>query len=187
MIEDWIVHPAAKGRRRLMLCAAVTLLVAGLGVSTGGAKSPLSAEDWPVYGGNNAGERFSKLTQITPANVGRLAEAWRVETGPGGLQTSPIMIDAYCTSARPTSASWRWMPPRVSRYGDFSRGRLDSSRLEASPIGRREASAGCSRAHRHTSTRSIRRAANRSRALARTVGSTCGKAWGAILKRWRCS
>lgn len=58
----------------------------------GGAKQPLAAQDWPVYGGSNAGERYSKLTQITSANVNQLVEAWRVETGPGGLQTSPIMI-----------------------------------------------------------------------------------------------
>lgn len=86
------VDRSAAGRRRPALFGAVTLLLAGLGVGTGAAKPLLETVDWPVYGGSKAGERFSQLTQITPANVARLVEAWRVETGPGGLQTSPIMI-----------------------------------------------------------------------------------------------
>lgn len=92
MTEDQDAEFGAKGRHRLMLCGSVTLLIASLAISTGSAKQPLSDQDWPIYGGSSAGERYSKLTQITPANVNRLTEAWRVETGPGGLQTSPIMI-----------------------------------------------------------------------------------------------
>lgn len=50
-----------------------------------------SAQDWPAYGGGNA-DRFSPLTQLTPANVARLEEAWRFDSGSGGLQTSPLVI-----------------------------------------------------------------------------------------------
>lgn len=92
MTEDRIVQRLTKGRRRLLLCGAVSLLLAGFGAGTGDARQSTANGDWPVYGGSKAGERFTPLAQITPANVGRLAEAWRVETGPGGLQTSPIMI-----------------------------------------------------------------------------------------------
>lgn len=76
---------------RLILCG-LSCLVLSIGATSGGAKKPVGGQDWPVYGGSSAGQRFSTLTQITPANVGRLKEAWRVETGQGGLQTSPIMI-----------------------------------------------------------------------------------------------
>jgi quinoprotein glucose dehydrogenase len=48
--------------------------------------------DWRVYGGNAAGQRYSRLGEIDRSNVGRLAEAWRFETGEGGLQTSPIVV-----------------------------------------------------------------------------------------------
>ncbi len=37
--------------------------------------------DWGAYGGTLAGRRYSALTQITPANVGRLALAWTQRTG----------------------------------------------------------------------------------------------------------
>lgn len=37
--------------------------------------------DWPVYGHSAAGDRYSTLTQITPANVGGLREAWAVHDG----------------------------------------------------------------------------------------------------------
>ena len=48
--------------------------------------------DWPVYGGPR-GDRYSTLTQIDRSNVGNLREAWRVELGQGGLQTTPLMIE----------------------------------------------------------------------------------------------
>ncbi len=50
-----------------------------------------SLTDWSVYGGSR-GDRYSSLTQIDRSNVGSLREAWRVETGMGGMQTSPLMI-----------------------------------------------------------------------------------------------
>jgi quinoprotein glucose dehydrogenase len=34
------------------------------------------AGDWPTYGHDKGGQRFSPLTQITPSNVGRLKAAW---------------------------------------------------------------------------------------------------------------
>lgn len=36
---------------------------------------------WPQYGGDAGGQRFSAARQITPANVSRLAPAWRYATG----------------------------------------------------------------------------------------------------------
>jgi quinoprotein glucose dehydrogenase len=37
--------------------------------------------DWPHYGGSAYGERYSALTQITPANAHALHEAWHIHTG----------------------------------------------------------------------------------------------------------
>ncbi|MBV9550323.1 MAG: pyrroloquinoline quinone-dependent dehydrogenase [Alphaproteobacteria bacterium] len=42
----------------------------------GGAALAASPTDWPNYGNDDGGARFSPLTQITPANVGKLKVAW---------------------------------------------------------------------------------------------------------------
>lgn len=51
--------------------------------------------DWPVYGGNNAGNRFSSLTQIDKENVGQLKLAWTYDTGDNKDSTMPG-IDMQC-------------------------------------------------------------------------------------------
>jgi quinoprotein glucose dehydrogenase len=51
------------------------------------------AQDWPVYGGNPEGTRYSPLRQIDRANVARLKPAWTyTASGRGGLQTQPIVV-----------------------------------------------------------------------------------------------
>ncbi|HEY4664315.1 MAG TPA: membrane-bound PQQ-dependent dehydrogenase, glucose/quinate/shikimate family [Comamonas sp.] len=57
--------------------------------------------DWEAYAGSHHGQRFSKLDQITPANVNQLEVAWQIQTGdkkgPGDVgettsQATPIKI-----------------------------------------------------------------------------------------------
>ena len=59
---------------------------------------------WPEYGGTERGERYSPLTQITPANVDHLEVAWvyytgDVSDGKGDVRSStafeatPILVD----------------------------------------------------------------------------------------------
>ena len=55
------------------------LMVTALG---GAALAAPSAGDWPYYGHDASGGRFSPLTQITPNNVGRLAVAWTYHMNP---------------------------------------------------------------------------------------------------------
>src|SRR5690606_33493387 len=43
--------------------------------------------DWPTYGHDKGGQRFSPLDQITPANVGSLAVAWTYHMKTGGEGT----------------------------------------------------------------------------------------------------
>jgi hypothetical protein len=40
-----------------------------------------AAQEWPTYGGDPGGRRFSNATQITPDNVARLTPAWTFHTG----------------------------------------------------------------------------------------------------------
>jgi glucose dehydrogenase len=50
-------------------------------------------QDWAVYGGQVTGNHYSPLTQITPANVGKLKIAWSFDTHEkGGLQTNPLIV-----------------------------------------------------------------------------------------------
>ena len=55
--------------------------------------------DWPDYGGTNAAWRYSPLTQINPANVGKLEKVWEVHTG--GLPTNPSYTKLYGTENTP--------------------------------------------------------------------------------------
>ena len=43
--------------------------------------APAQAQDWPAYGGDVGGSRYSAARQITKANVERLAVAWTYRTG----------------------------------------------------------------------------------------------------------
>jgi len=59
-----------------------------------------STKDWPAYGHDASGGRFSPLIQITPQNVGKLAVAWTYHMNPipGGGRvatstTTPLMVD----------------------------------------------------------------------------------------------
>ena len=79
--------------------AAVLVVVVSAVVSTQVAP----ARDWPVYGGDPGGRKYSPLTSITPANVATLRQAWEWKTGeqpdqelgtfPGAFQNTPLMID----------------------------------------------------------------------------------------------
>jgi quinoprotein glucose dehydrogenase len=49
--------------------------------------------EWRAYGGHSSGDRYSRLTQINPANVGKLRLAWRFDMNePGESQTNPLII-----------------------------------------------------------------------------------------------
>jgi glucose dehydrogenase len=59
--------------------------------------------EWPVYGGDQAGTKYSPLADVNTTNVSRLAIAWewstkekaleQFGTRPGNFQTTPLMID----------------------------------------------------------------------------------------------
>jgi alcohol dehydrogenase (cytochrome c) len=61
-----------------------------------------SAFDWPLYNGEPAGSRYSKLAQITTANVSRLAPRWIFPMpNAGNLQVTPVVVEGvmYVTAA----------------------------------------------------------------------------------------
>ena len=63
---------------------------------SGAADDP---RDWPAYGGNAAGTRYSTLDQINRSNVSQLRVAWQYDpadtpegAGGGGLQVNPTVV-----------------------------------------------------------------------------------------------
>jgi quinoprotein glucose dehydrogenase len=71
---------------------------------TGAATTQITTQDdWPCYGHDEGGMRFSPLTQIDRSNVAGLAVAWTFHTGDisdgkgrlkrSGFETTPIVVD----------------------------------------------------------------------------------------------
>ena len=50
---------------------------------------PYAGVDWPFYGGDRYGRRYSSLTDISSANVDKLKVAWTYHTGDGKRSTDP--------------------------------------------------------------------------------------------------
>ncbi|HEY4046681.1 MAG TPA: PQQ-binding-like beta-propeller repeat protein, partial [Acidobacteriaceae bacterium] len=49
--------------------------------------------DWPVYGGQDAQDHYSSLSQINRGNVNKLVLAWKFDSGEeGGLETNPLVV-----------------------------------------------------------------------------------------------
>jgi glucose dehydrogenase len=73
---------------RRVLWIAMVALVAALPATI------LGQRDWPTYGHDVGGARFSPLRQITPANVTRLMRAWTYETGEdaSSFQVTPLVV-----------------------------------------------------------------------------------------------
>src|SRR5579883_3149069 len=84
---------------RTGLLAAITLVAC----ASHSAIAQKAKTDWPVYGGQPAGDHYSRLTQIHRGNVATLRVAWTYDTGEtGGLQTSPIIVDGVLYGCTPS-------------------------------------------------------------------------------------
>jgi glucose dehydrogenase len=69
----------------------LSLLLAG--VVSAGAAATVDVNDWPSHDHDAGGQRFSPLTQITPANVAKLQQAWTFDTGAPGTQVTPLVVN----------------------------------------------------------------------------------------------
>ncbi|MEO8127709.1 MAG: PQQ-binding-like beta-propeller repeat protein, partial [Bryobacteraceae bacterium] len=98
--------------------------------------------EWPVYGGDPGGSKFSPLSGINPKNVTTLKPAWTYHTGDlykpkrgraTALETTPLFVDntLYVTTPigrvaalDPETGKERWSyDPKIDRdagYGDFA-------------------------------------------------------------------
>lgn len=100
--------------------------------------TPASQDDWPEFGGSAAGTRYTALTQITPANVGRLRLAWQYKLDPPvetakhpyvAFEATPLEVADtvyFCTpnnavialDAETGRARWKF-EPRARKWGSF--------------------------------------------------------------------
>jgi quinoprotein glucose dehydrogenase len=110
--------------------SAAFLACALLTVARFAASEPVddAVADWPFYGGDAGGTRYSKLGEINRSNVARLKVAWEYHTGDvsdgsGGrtksaFETTPIV--AHGTMYL-TVASSRSIPRAARRNGASTR------------------------------------------------------------------
>src|SRR5512132_490247 len=72
------------------------------------AQDQIPGRDWPAYGGDPGGSRYSPLTQINRSNVGQLQVAWQFDPGEvppnSRFQAQPIVVDGILYSVTPTSS-----------------------------------------------------------------------------------
>ena len=91
--------------KSLFLCFFSTFL-------TGNSKIPSSGTDWPFYGHDSGGMRYSPLKQIDRTNVTRLRRAWTYHTGEAAetstgrhklepFECTPLMVDGVLYVSTP--------------------------------------------------------------------------------------
>src|SRR5438132_3532575 len=121
--------------------------------------------EWPTYGNDPGGTRYSPLFQINRENVSKLKVAWTFHTGDvsegrgrrkrSGFETTPLVVDGtlYLTTPfnrvialDPQTGAQRWAyDPKIDLDGDYGDGLvnrgaatwLDSTRGKGQPCRRR--------------------------------------------------
>jgi quinoprotein glucose dehydrogenase len=89
-----------------LLCVGMTAVARPQAAKTGQV-------EWPFYGGDQEGSKYSKLTDINAGNVSKLHVAWTWKTGelpepafgsrPGMFEVTPLMIDGVLYLSTPYS------------------------------------------------------------------------------------
>ena len=95
------------------------------------AKPP--ADAWLTYHGEYNGQRHSRLSQITPENVGNLKQVWSFQTGgTQAIKASPILVDGvlylttpdnlWAVDARTGKELWHYQHPMNDAFHIGHRG-----------------------------------------------------------------
>ncbi|MFD1140935.1 PQQ-dependent dehydrogenase, methanol/ethanol family [Larkinella insperata] len=86
--------------------------------------------DWLTYGGNYAEDRYSRLSQLTPQNVGQLGLAWSANLGTTrGLEATPLVANGvmyitgpwsrvFALDATTGKRRWAYDPKVPGKYGE---------------------------------------------------------------------
>jgi len=93
-------------KTRGFLAVAINFLF--LATVLGAQEGPGARRDWPDYGGDPEGTRYSPLTQINRSNVGQLQVVWQFDPGAalanGRFQAQPIVVNGILYSVAPVSS-----------------------------------------------------------------------------------
>ena len=117
-------------------------------------------QDWPHYGGDPGGHRYSQADQITTANVTRLAPVWEYRTGDmttradhmnqTATQGTPILVNDALVFCTPFNEVIALGPGRLAPSGGASIPASTSARIPrtsssvvVSPIGAMPTRRGC--------------------------------------------
>jgi quinoprotein glucose dehydrogenase len=144
----WVFWPALREWPRALAGTALLVAAAIVWLFTGGADPDMKPSasagvfesgrgDWPHFGNDLAGTRYSPAAQIAPDNVGQLKEAWSIRTGTKslgiGFEATPLFVKDtlyVCTPAStvialdPDTGERRWTfdPKAVVPLGALCRG-----------------------------------------------------------------
>src|SRR4051812_37680253 len=121
----------------LLLFAFLLSLLASLQ-----AQQSIPAGEWPAYGRDGGGSRYSPLKQVTDKNVARLRPAWVFNTGElktyagtdalskAAFEATPLMIGHTLYFSTPsdrvfaidaTTGQQQWLyDPKINLHHDFS-------------------------------------------------------------------
>jgi quinoprotein glucose dehydrogenase len=108
-------------------------------------REALTTAEWPTYGGEPGGSRFSPLREINRANVGQLKVAWVYHTGDvsdgsiyarkSAFESTPILVDGrlFFTTAfnrvvalDPETGAERWTyDPHIDLHAPYSEGLMN--------------------------------------------------------------
>ena len=101
-IGNWKLDPQGDSYPHIFEVFAKGLVVAAGYLSLAGAMHAQTV-DWPYYGGDQGGMKYSTLTQIGRSNVSKLTLAWQWKTGekdlaeyqtkPGVFEDTPLVAD----------------------------------------------------------------------------------------------
>jgi quinoprotein glucose dehydrogenase len=128
---------------RLLALALATAMIAPIQAAQ--HQDQEAAVEWPTYGNDPGGMRFSPLQQIDRRNVAQLQPAWTFHTGDifdgkagtprSGLETTPIMLDGtlYLTTPinrvialDPATGKQRWAyDPKLDPHADYGDGLIN--------------------------------------------------------------
>ena len=121
-------------------------------------QTPPNPADWPAYGHDPQGTRYSPAAAITRANVGGLQLAWTYRTGetgaafktakPTAFEATPLVVDGTMylgtplgrvIALDPATGGERWVfDPKIKRdvmYGDFASRGVSTWLDESAPAG----------------------------------------------------
>src|SRR5215472_9011801 len=131
--------------RRVGTAALVIIALAAVAPFAASAPNESTVADWPYYGGDAGGSRYSPLAQIDRTNVARLEVAWEYHTGDvsdgsdgrrkSAFETTPIVVDGtmYFTTPfnrvialDPESGKEKWsFDPKIDLRAPYSEGLIN--------------------------------------------------------------